>query len=308
MNYDTSMLVGYTGFVGSNIAAKRDFTYKINSKNNQEAFGKNPDLLIYAGLRAEKFLANNDPDKDMATINEAFEQIKKINPKKLVLISTVDVYKTPVDVDENTEIDTENLAAYGLNRYRLEQMVRAEYPDALIIRLPGLFGINLKKNFIYDYIHVIPSMLKAAKFEELSESSDLIRDSYELLDNGFYKCIAPTDELKEEFRRAGFSALNFTDSRGVFQFYNLANLMGDIETALENDIRLLNIATQPVSVSEVYSALQEGEFVNEILDRPPYYNYRSVHAKTFGGRDGYFCDKGQVLKDIVEFVNACQRS
>lgn len=303
MNFNTTMLVGYTGFVGSNIAAKREFTYKINSKNKEEAYGKNPDLLIYAGLRAEKFLANNDPDRDMATIREAFEQIKKINPGKLVLISTVDVYKNPVDVDEDTAVDTTDLAAYGLNRYRLEQMVREEYPDALIIRLPGLFGINLKKNFIYDYIHVIPSMLKADKYQELSDISVLIRDSYELMDNGFYKCTAPTDELKEEFKRAGFSALNFTDSRGVFQFYNLANLMGDIETALENDIRLLNIATQPVSVAEVYSALQDGEFVNEILDRPPYYNYRSVHARTFGGHDGYFCDKAQVLRDIVGFVN-----
>lgn len=303
MNYNTTMLVGYTGFVGSNIAAKKEFTYKINSKNNQEAFGKNPDLLIYAGLRAEKFLANSDPDRDMETINEAFEQIKKINPKKLVLISTVDVYKNPVDVDENTEIDTENLAAYGLNRYRLEQMVRQEYPDALIIRLPGLFGINLKKNFIYDYINVIPSMLKANKYEELSAISDLIKNSYEQLENGFYKCMAKSEELKAEFKKVGFSALNFTDSRGVFQFYNLGNLMSDIETALDNDIRLLNIATEPVSVAECYSVLDGGEFVNEILDNPPYYNYKSVHASLFGGADGYFSNKQEILEEIIRFVN-----
>lgn len=304
-SFETDMLVGYTGFVGSNIDSMHNFTYRINSKNKEEAFGKNPDLLVYAGLRAEKFLANNDPAKDMETIEEAFGQIEKINPKKLVLISTVDVYKNPVDVDETTEIDTEGLAAYGLNRYRLEQMVRERYEDALIIRLPGLFGKNIKKNFIYDFINVIPSMLKADKYNELSERSNMVRDAYTDLSNGFYKCTSPSKELKEEFKKLGFSALNFTDSRGIFQFYNLGNLWDDINIALENNIKLLNIATEPVSVAEIYEALTNGEkFHNQVAANPPYYNYKSVHADLFGGRDGYFMGKQQILQEIIDFVRS----
>lgn len=311
---ETSMLVGYTGFVGSNIAANHDFTWKINSKNKEEAFGKKPDLLVYAGLRAEKFLANKDPEADMTTIMEAMEQIKKIKPKKLVLISTVDVYKDPVNVNEDTEIDTEGLLPYGANRYKLEQMVRETWEDALIIRLPGLFGKNLKKNFIYDFIHVIPAMLKTEKFQELAKKSTLVEESYRDLGNGFFKCILtekvnPTakelyaiEELKQEFKSLEFSALNFTDSRGVFQFYNLANLWNDIQTALENDIRLLNIATQPLSVAEIFECLTERKFSNEILQNPPFYDYRSKHAEVFGGKDGYFADKETVLNEIVEFV------
>lgn len=308
------MLVGYTGVVGSNIAANHDFTWKINSKNKEEAYGKKPDLLVYAGLRAEKFLANKDPEADMATITEALEQIKKIKPKKLVLISTVDVYKNPVNVDEDTEIDTDGLLPYGANRYKLEQMVRDIYEDALIIRLPGLFGKNLKKNFIYDFIHVIPSMLKTEKFEELAKKSTLVGESYRDLGNGFYKCILtektnPTakelyaiEELKQEFISLEFSALNFTDSRGVFQFYNLANLWKDIQIALENDIRLLNIATEPLSVAEIYECLAERSFKNEIQQNPPRYDYRSRHAEVFGGANGYFADKETVLGEIMEFV------
>lgn len=311
---ETSMLVGYTGFVGSNIAAEHEFTWKINSKNKEEAYGKQPDLLVYAGLRAEKFLANKDPEADMATIMEAMEQIQKIAPKKLVLISTVDVYKEPVGVDEDSPIDTEGLLPYGANRYRLEQMVRQNYEDALIIRLPGLFGKNLKKNFIYDYIHVIPSMLKEEKFRELAEKSTLVGESYRDLGNGFYKCILTEnanpsakevyaiEELKQEFKSLDFSALNFTDSRGVFQFYHLKNLWKDIQIALENDIRLLNIATQPLSVAEIYECLAERKFYNEVQPNPPFYDYRSKHAGVFGGKDGYFADKAAVLQDITDFV------
>ena len=124
-------------------------------------------------------------------------------------------------------------------------------------------------------------------------------------DNGFYKCKASEDDsLKDEFKKAGFSALNFTDSRGIFQFYNLERLMSDIFTAIDKDIRLLNIATQPVSVSEIYSELTNGEvFINEISNNPPVYDYRSIHAEIFGGYGGYFYDKNKVLSEIKEFVS-----
>ena len=113
----TTALVGYTGFVGSNIYASGEIDAAYNSKNIEEAYGTAPDLLIYAGLRAEKYLANNAPDKDMELILQAEENITKINPKRLVLISTIDVFKVPKDVDENSAIDTENLHLYGYNRY-----------------------------------------------------------------------------------------------------------------------------------------------------------------------------------------------
>ena len=118
-------LVGYTGFVGSNIydSAGNEIEAVYNSKNINEAYGTNPDLLIYAGLRAEKYLANNAPQKDKELILQAEENIAKINPQKLVLISTIDVFKIPKDVDESSIVDTENLNAYGYNRYQLELWV-----------------------------------------------------------------------------------------------------------------------------------------------------------------------------------------
>jgi len=307
MEYKTSMLVGYTGFVGSNIDAAHQFTYRINSKNSSDAIGRKPDLLIYAGLRAEKYLANHEPEKDRAAILDAFERIKGIRSGKVVLISTVDVYKDPKGVDEDTPIDASDMGAYGANRYELECLVRNEFADALIIRLPGLFGKNIRKNFIYDFINVIPTMLKADKYNELASGSTLIAKSYTDMGNGFYKCsVLSEDEkraaLKEEFGKAGFSALNFTDSRGVYQFYDLRRLWSDIETALAKDIRLLNIATEPVSVAEVYGVLTGGKtFVNE-TGNVPFYDFRTKHAGVFGGKDGYICNKKEVLESIKSFV------
>lgn len=298
-------LVGYTGFVGSNIYAAGSFDQVYNSKNIEEAYGTNPDLLVYAGLRAEKYLANNAPEKDMELIEQAESNIEKINPKKLVLISTIDVFKVPKNVDENSSIDTVDLHAYGYNRYQLELWVRSKYPDALIIRLPGLFGQNIKKNFIYDFINVIPYMLKEEKFEELVGREPELEDYYDLLDNGFYRVNVSEENrehLKDVFRNLGFSALNFTDSRSIYQFYNLGNLWSDIKKALSAGLTMWHPATEPVSAREVYEYLTETSFVNELNGTPADYDYKTAYAEIFGGHDGYICDKASVLNQIKEFV------
>lgn len=298
-------LVGYTGFVGSNIYASGNFDSVYNSKNIEKAYGTNPDLLVYAGLRAEKYLANNYPKKDMESIIQAEENIKRINPKKLVLISTIDVFKTPKDVDESTEIDTENLHAYGYNRYQLELWVRKNYSDALIIRLPGLFGKNIKKNFIYDYINMIPFMLKKEKFDELASRDSELRKYYQQQDNGFYKVsVADADKqtLKKKFNALGFSALNFTDSRSIYQFYNLSNLWRDVQTALSAGITLWHPATEPVSAAEVYEYLSGKQFDNELDGIPADYGYKTLYASYFKGNCGYIANKSQVLQDIKAFV------
>jgi len=301
------VLVGYTGFVGSNLYAAGNWDGIYNSKNIEEAYGTNPDLLVYAGLRAEKYLANNAPEKDMELIFQAERNIELINPKRLVLISSVDVFKVPKEVDENSKVDTENLHPYGYNRYQLELWVREKYPDALIIRLPGLFGQNIKKNFIYDYINVIPFMLKESKFHELVGRAPELEDYYDLQDNGFYKVSVDEDHkelLKNIFRELGFSALNFTDSRSVYQFYNLANLYSDMEKALAAGITLWHPATEPVSAGELYEYLTETSWSNELSGVPSYYDFRTVYAEIFGGSDGYICNKEDVLKQIKEFVLA----
>ena len=301
-----NILVGYTGFVGSNLYEKGQFDAVFNSQNIEEAYGTNPSLLIYAGLRAEKYLANQAPEKDMELILQAEENIRRIAPEKLVLISTIDVFENPQDVDETTRIKTENLHPYGYNRYQLECWVREHFPEALIVRLPGLFGKNIKKNFIYDFINRIPYMLKAEKMEELSKTEPILCNYYELQDNGFYKVRTLNTQqrvfLKEKFEMLGFSALNFTDSRSVYQFYPLGRLWDDIQTALKNEIRLWHPATEPISAAQLYQYLTGNVFMNELSGIPADYNYKTVYDKLYGGTGGYICDKETIMSEIRKFV------
>ena len=150
-------------------------------------------------------------------------------------------------------------------------------------------------------------MLKAEKFDELSAKEPKLKEFYSLQDNGFYK-VNVTDEdkamLKDIFRGIGFSALNFTDSRSVYQFYDLSRLWDDIQTALKNDIRLWHPAVEPVSAGELYEYLTGDSFVNELGGIPADYNYKTVYSETFGGKDGYISNKDSIMELIQSFINS----
>lgn len=298
-------IVGYTGFVGQNLCLSYEFDARYNSKNIADAFGSEPDLLVYAGIRAEMFTANHFPDKDLKNIQEAIENIKNINPKKLVLISTISVY--PVfEGNESTHIDDDAGTAYGRNRRYLEKWVEDNVKDYLIVRLPALYGEGIKKNFIFDMIHYIPALLKTQKYEELLANSDFA-GLYQDRGDGFFRCIAEEKEdrrrLRVFFEEIGFSALNFTDSRSEYQYFNLANLWSIINTAMEKNIRLLTIATEPVLSSELYEYIYNKPFKNECATIYPVEHLKSIHAEEFGGKDGYLYNKQQLLEDIKRFIN-----
>ena len=299
-------LVGYTGFVGSNLYRYGEFDRGFNSRNIEEAYGLGPELLVYAGVRAEKYLANEYPDRDRAAVVQAQENIDRIAPKKLVLISTIDVLGETASADEDTPVETNGLQPYGQHRYLLEKWVREQYQDALIIRLPALFGIHLKKNFIYDYIQKIPFKLKKGKMEELCALCPEIGDYYAISEDGYYQCrtLASAEKivLKRLLDQVSFNALYFTDSRNSYQFYPLDRLWGDMQTALANGLTLWHPATEPITAGKLYYELEGREFHNEILERPVNYHFVTKYAELFGGSGGYICESRQIVEKIRKFV------
>lgn len=290
------ILVGYTGFVGSNIIIQHKFDGIYNSSNVKEAYETNPDLCVYAAVRSEMFLANSNPDEDFKLIEEAIHNIKRINPKKIVLVSTIAVYNDFQNVDEDTEIDEFKCLPYGKHRLYLERWVQSNFKEYLIIRLPAIYGENLKKNYIYDMINISPILLKKDKFEELCKKNDFIKDYYVYQENGFYKCTNPK-KVKPYFLEIGFSALNFTDSRSIYQFYNLENIWKDIEKFMDKNVKLVNFVTEPTRADELYEYIFKNKFENEVTDRPFNYDIKSKYFK-----NGYMKNKTDVLIDIKSFI------
>lgn len=148
-------LIGFTGFVGGNIlrTAGNTFTDLYNSKNISDIRGKEYDLIVSAGMPAEVWKANQEPEQDWVRIQELLKNLAQVKAKQFALISTVDVFKDPVGVSENTLIDPESTAPYGKHRFYAEEAIRKQFANHLVIRLPGLFGQGIKKNLIFDILN-----------------------------------------------------------------------------------------------------------------------------------------------------------
>ena len=151
-------LIGYTGFIGSNLVKQfkgefplnpRGFDKLYNSKNIQEIEGQAFDLLVCAGAPGVKWKANQDPLTDLCNLVELADHINKTQITRLVLISTVDVFDQKNGDEDNFPDSKEG---YGANRAWLEHVLSKEF-ETNIVRLPAMFGSGLRKNALYDLMH-----------------------------------------------------------------------------------------------------------------------------------------------------------
>lgn len=245
-------LIGHTGFVGGNLLRQRPFDATFNSQNIAEIEGKSFDLLVCSGAPAQKWKANKEPEPDLANLQALMSRLAKVQARRFVLISTIDVYPTPIDVDESTPIDESVAQPYGRHRRMLERFCEERF-GAHVVRLPGLFGKGLKKNVIYDLLH---------------------------------------DNLVDQIH-----------PEGSFQYYDLEGIWRDVKRALDADLKLLNVSSEPIVTKDIAREC----FNRELAPKPTpgaRYDMRSRHAPLFGGRDGYLFDRATTLEQLRAFVRS----
>lgn len=146
-------LIGYSGYVGSTLLKQKNFTALYRSTTIGNIDNQSFDTVVCAGAPAQKWMANREPETDRQKIEELIQHLKTIQCRTFILISTVDVFKSPIGVDEDTFVDESGLHAYGLHRRLLETFVENHFPHYLIVRLPGLVGPGLRKNVIFDFLN-----------------------------------------------------------------------------------------------------------------------------------------------------------
>lgn len=244
-------LIGHTGFVGGNLDRQFAFAHRYNSRNIEEMAGRHFELVVCAAAPGVKWRANREPEADRAAIERLTAVLGTVTTGQMVLISTVDVYPEPRDVDEATEIPATAGQPYGRHRLWLEQFASRRF-DTLVVRLPGLFGPGLRKNVIFDLL-------------------------------------------------TG-NALDQVNPASTFQFLDLDLLWRDIEVARRAGLRLVNLATEPVSVADVARHGFGLSFENPTAPDPVHYDMHTRHAALWGRTGPYLMDHRTVLDRIARFV------
>jgi nucleoside-diphosphate-sugar epimerase len=159
-------LIGSTGFVGSTLLGQAAFDATFHSTNIEALGGQSYSLGVCAAAPAAKWKANQEPEADLANLRRLMSNLERASFTRFVLISTVDVYPSPVEVDEDSPLDAGTGGAYGRHRLLLEQFARERFPTT-VLRLPGLFGHGLRKNAIYDLLHdnALEALQPASSFQ-----------------------------------------------------------------------------------------------------------------------------------------------
>jgi len=94
-------LIGYNGFVGSNLKKKIKFQKIYNSKNINKIKMHKFTEVYCAAPHSTKFWSNKNPAKDKKIIIDLIKNLKLINCKKFIHISSLDVYPKKSYLDEN---------------------------------------------------------------------------------------------------------------------------------------------------------------------------------------------------------------
>jgi nucleoside-diphosphate-sugar epimerase len=240
-------IIGHTGFVGSYLKTKiYDNCDLYNSKNIELIQNKSYKIAYVCGLPATKWLINQNPEEDYKNMLELQRNLLLANIEKIILISTIDIYsKTNQNQNEDDNDITEE--PYGHHRYLMEEWVKQNYIDYHIIRLPGIFGLGLKKNIIFD-----------------------------LLNN---------------------HNLDKINIGNKYQWYYLDDLYNDIKQILNQNIRIINLFSESIKVSELISCFDiKYNFKNntELI-----YDYKTKYI-TFLKSKEYIITK---LKEYIEIYN-----
>lgn len=305
-------LIGYSGFVGGQLQRQHSFKSLFNSSNIDKVDSAEFHTVVCAAAPGSMFEANMLPDMDLSKVNALIEHLETIKAKRFILISSIAVLENfAAHDDENTSAFQTKLA-YGQHRRVLEAFCEDYFDECLVIRLPALFGEGLRKNFIFDLINPVPTLLTASKISALR--SELSSIEANLLDKiyspepktGMHK-IDRAELAKSRNRKCleaamtelGYSSTQFHNPETTYQYYNMERLWNDITVAIKGNLKVLHLAMPPLKAGDIHNRLL-GFDMPETNARIHKENMYTAYAHLWG-RKGPYLDDAAAIMNKLEF-------
>jgi hypothetical protein len=312
-------IIGHTGFVGTNLAQQSHFGAWFNTANISEILGLDFDILVCAAAPGSMFVANREPHRDRAQIDALIKSLRGVRARHFVLISSIAVLDDFAGRhDESSKAFQEELA-YGRHRRELEAFVEDTFESCLVVRLPALFGQGLRKNFIFDLLNPIPTMLTELKISNLSAILECrLFDKLQGLytydpSTGLMKLdrvALDRDPLRGRIEAAatthGFAAAQFHNPETTYQFYNVNRLWGDIKVAIEAKLRHIHLCSEPLQAARIHRRLT-GREMQQNDARLHHEDMRTRHAALWGQQGPYLEGGDAVLAQLAAFYASERR-
>ena len=306
-------LIGHTGFVGSTLQRQAKFLHTFNRSNiGKLANAPRFEIAVCAAAPGSMLQANSHPDEDLALIRGLMDDLSKLRTQKLILISSIAVLSDfAAGYDESTACFQTSLP-YGMHRRALE-LFCADRFDTHIVRLPALFGRGLRKNFVFDLVNPIPSLLSQERFQQIERKTGLLLSS-ELrtfythdkttgllrLDRELLNCSISRKGLEAALTDAELSATWFHNPESSFQYYDVSQLWDDIMQLVSAGIQEIHFASEPLLAAHIYKRLF-GANMPKTGARIHREDMRTLHADLWNRNGPYIFSADDVLDRLERF-------
>ncbi|MEL7097302.1 MAG: NAD-dependent epimerase/dehydratase family protein [Pseudomonadota bacterium] len=306
-------MIGYTGFVGGILSQQAQFSGFFNSKNISEIESETWDTVVCAAAPGSMFEANKFPDRDQAQIQALIDTLQTVKARRFILISSIAVLEDFAGADDEETTAFQTSLAYGRHRRLLESFVEDHFSHSLIVRLPALFGHGLRKNFIFDLLNPVPTMLTQAKLNDLS--STVSADLKACL-SSIYAYDTATDMVKVDRAKLasdpqksalenaiidlGFAATQFHNPETTYQYYDMSRLWSDIEIATQAGLSHIHLVSEPLQARKIHDRLI-GRPMPETSARLHHEDMRTRHAVLWEQTGPYLADAETTLDKLAAF-------
>jgi hypothetical protein len=312
---DSVCLIGYTGFVGSTLIRQGHFSHYYNSSNIDQIVDRQFDTVVCAAAAGSMFEANKFPHLDWAKIDLLVSRLARIKARRMILISSIATLANFSSGEDEGTNAFEDEIAYGRHRRYLEAFCENRFPHCLIVRLPALFGTGLKKNFIFDLMNPVPTMLTSAAYDSLS--AKLLPPLRERLARlyshdamtGLLKLDRPAlndDCMRSALERAviehGASSTQFHNPETNYQYYDMSRLWHDLAVACNAGLSHIHLVSQPLKASRIHERLL-GRPMPDAGAQLHIEDMRTRHAELWGRSGQYLEDAEPILDRLAAFFD-----
>lgn len=310
---NSDCLIGHTGFVGGALLRQAAFAACYNSATIAGIDGRRFATVVCAAAPGSMIEANRSPERDRAQIDRLIERLSTIRADRFVLISSIAVLADFAGGDDESTSAFQHELAYGRHRRALEAFVERHFPHSLIVRLPALFGHGLRKNFVFDLINPVPSMLTAEKRDWLVDQLDqplaaLVTALYAhdaatglfRLDRAALNADRRRRALDAAVTELGASATQFHHPDTTYQYYAIDRLWRDIGIALDAGLSCIHLVAAPLSAGAIHQRLT-GRAMPATAARLHREDMRTRHAALWGATGPYQYDAAATLDRLAAF-------
>lgn len=98
------------------------------------------------------------------------------------------------------------------------------------------------------------------------------------------------------------NCLDVINPKSRFQYYDVLRLSQDIQKVMAQQLRLVNLATEPLTTQSITERFFPGKLYGDNPAPQAQYDFWSRHAEVLGGAQHYLYDAKTVMDDLEAFV------